>query len=80
MLRIENVYKNFGGIVALNGVSFNVESRSITGLIGPNGSGKSTLFNIISGFYHKDKGDIYFQEKKIEHIKNLDIGFRVYNK
>jgi ABC-type branched-subunit amino acid transport system ATPase component len=69
MLRLENIHKKFGGIVALNGVSFNVEPRSITGLIGPNGSGKSTLFNIISGFYHKDKGDIYFQGKKIEHLE-----------
>jgi branched-chain amino acid transport system ATP-binding protein/neutral amino acid transport system ATP-binding protein len=50
-------------------VSFDVEPQSITGLIGPNGSGKSTLFNIISGFYHKDKGDIYFQGKKIENIE-----------
>jgi len=65
MLKIENIYKSFGGILALNGVSFDVESNTITGLIGPNGSGKSTLFNVISGFYSKDKGEIYFQGKKI---------------
>jgi len=56
MLRVENVYKNFGGILALNGVSFSVEPNTITGLIGPNGSGKTTLFNVISGFYTKDRG------------------------
>ena len=69
MLEVENLYKNFGGITALDGVSFKVESSSITGLIGPNGSGKSTFFNVVSGFYSKDKGEIYFNGKKIEHIE-----------
>jgi ABC-type branched-subunit amino acid transport system ATPase component len=69
MLRIENLYKHFGGITALDGVSLEVESSTITGLIGPNGSGKSTLFNVISGFSAKDRGEIYFNEEKIEHIE-----------
>ncbi|MCG2774207.1 MAG: ABC transporter ATP-binding protein [Desulfobacterales bacterium] len=73
MLRLENVHKSFGGIVALHGVSFHVEPRSITGLIGPNGSGKSTSFNVISGFYSKDRGEIYFQGKKIEDIEPYKI-------
>jgi ABC-type branched-subunit amino acid transport system ATPase component len=73
MLRIEKVYKNFGGILALNGVSFTVDSNSITGLIGPNGSGKSTLFNVISGFYRKDGGEIYFQGEKIEGLEPYSI-------
>ncbi len=73
ILKIERVYKNFGGILALNGVSFTVESSSITGLIGPNGSGKSTLFNVISGFYRKDGGEIYFQGQKIEGLEPYSI-------
>ena len=73
MLRVENVHKNFGGIVALDGVSLHVEPRSITGLIGPNGSGKSTLFNVISGFYTKDRGEIYFNGEKIEDIEPYRI-------
>jgi ABC-type branched-subunit amino acid transport system ATPase component len=73
ILKIEKVYKNFGGILALNGVSFTVESNSITGLIGPNGSGKSTLFNVISGFYRKDGGEIYFQGEKIEGLEPWSI-------
>ncbi|UCF86339.1 MAG: ABC transporter ATP-binding protein [Desulfobacteraceae bacterium] len=73
MLRLENVHKSFGGIVALHGVSFDVEPLSITGLIGPNGSGKSTSFNVISGFYRKDMGEIYFQGKKIEDIEPYKI-------
>jgi ABC-type branched-subunit amino acid transport system ATPase component len=73
LLRVENVYKSFGGILALFGVTFQVGANTITGLIGPNGSGKSTLFNIISGFYSKDKGEIYFREKKLEHIEPYKI-------
>jgi len=73
MLKVENVYKSFGGILALNGVSFGVKSNTITGLIGPNGSGKSTLFNVISGFYSKDKGEIYFKGKKIVGLESHKI-------
>ena len=73
MLKVEDVYKSFGGILALYGVSFSVKPHSITGLIGPNGSGKSTLFNVISGFYSKDRGDIYFNGKKIEDIEPYKI-------
>jgi ABC-type branched-subunit amino acid transport system ATPase component len=73
MLRLENIHKSFGGIVALHGVSFDVEPLSITGLIGPNGSGKSTSFNVISGYYRKDRGEIYFQGKKIEAIEPYKI-------
>lgn len=69
MLQVKNIYKHFGGIAALDGVSFEVESSTITGLIGPNGSGKSTLFNVVSGFYAKDRGEIYFSGEKIEHIE-----------
>jgi branched-chain amino acid transport system ATP-binding protein len=69
MLRVEELYKSFGGIMALGGVSFHVEPGRITGLIGPNGSGKSTCFNIISGFYSKDRGEIYFQGERVENIE-----------
>ncbi len=73
MLKVENLHKNFGGIIALDGVSFEVESSSITGLIGPNGSGKSTFFNVVSGFYGKDSGEIYFKGKKIEDIEPYKV-------
>jgi ABC-type branched-subunit amino acid transport system ATPase component len=73
MLKVEKVYKSFGGILALFGVSFEVEANTITGLIGPNGSGKSTLFNIISGFYSKDKGEIYLQGKKLSQVEPYKI-------
>ena len=76
MLRVENVYKNFGGLQALSGVSFHVEAGSITGLIGPNGSGKSTCFNIISGFYTQDSGVITFKGEKLEGLQPFEIAHR----
>ena len=66
MLEVVDLHKNFGGITALNGVSLGVEACTITGLIGPNGSGKSTLFNVVSGFYSRDRGEIYFNGERIE--------------
>jgi neutral amino acid transport system ATP-binding protein len=66
MLSVNNIHKRFGGLKALNGVSMQVKDNSITGLVGPNGSGKTTLFNIISGFYPKDEGDIEFNGEKID--------------
>ena len=61
LLRVEGVVMRFGGIVALNGVSFDVGHREICGLIGPNGSGKTTLFNCISGIYRNSRGSIAFE-------------------
>ena len=57
-LRCEDVWKAFGGIRALRGVSLSVESGEIVGLVGPNGSGKTTLINVISGHYAADRGRI----------------------
>jgi branched-chain amino acid transport system ATP-binding protein len=65
ILRVENVYKGFGGLMAVNGVSFEVPKGKITGLIGPNGAGKTTTFNIVSGFYKPDKGQVYFKGEPI---------------
>lgn len=57
--------KNFGGIKAVDGCSLKVEQGSITGLIGPNGAGKTTLFNLITGFYAPDGGEIWFSGERI---------------
>jgi neutral amino acid transport system ATP-binding protein len=66
MLSVKRISKSFGGLKALNRVSIEMESQSITGLVGPNGSGKTTLFNVISGFYTKDSGEIVFKGEKID--------------
>ncbi len=68
MLTVEHLHKTFGGIQAVDDCSFTVKENSITALIGPNGAGKSTVFNIISGFVKQEKGDIFFQGKKINHL------------
>lgn len=65
MLEGKHITKKFGGLVALDDLSFHVDKGEIVGLIGPNGSGKTTLFNIISGLYKPDGGAVYFKGKKI---------------
>lgn len=73
MLKVIDVHKSFGGIKALDGVSLEVERGSITGLIGPNGSGKTTLFNVVSGFYPKDAGEIYLKGERIDELPPNEV-------
>jgi len=65
LLSVQDVSVRFGGIVALDGVSFDVESGHIVGLIGPNGAGKTTLFNCLSRLYIPNSGDIHFKGQSI---------------
>jgi branched-chain amino acid transport system ATP-binding protein len=65
LLSVQNVSVRFGGIVALDGVSFDVEPGHIVGLIGPNGAGKTTLFNCLSRLYIPNSGDIHFNGQSI---------------
>ena len=60
LLRVQDIGVRFGGIVALDGVSFDVAPGQIVGLIGPNGAGKTTLFNCLSRLYACDHGEIFF--------------------
>lgn len=65
MLRVENLTKDFGGLRAVDACSFEVPSNRIYGLIGPNGSGKSTVFNLITGFYQADEGEILINGQRV---------------
>ncbi len=65
ILAVDGLEKRFGGIVAVDGASFDIERGSITGLIGPNGAGKSTTFNCITGVYQPDGGRVQFNGKNI---------------
>ncbi|MBS0561249.1 MAG: ABC transporter ATP-binding protein [Proteobacteria bacterium] len=65
LLRVSEVVVRFGGVVAVNGVSFDVGYSQICGLIGPNGAGKTTLFNCISGIYRYAAGDIQFEGRSL---------------
>jgi len=73
ILRVEHLKKQFGGIVAVDDVSFSIQERKIIGLIGPNGSGKSTLFNIIAGIYPPDSGEVYFKGERITSLPPHEI-------
>jgi len=65
LLKVDRLSKFFGGIRALNNVSFEVNKGEIFGVIGPNGSGKTTLFNVLNGIYKPDGGRILFDGKNI---------------
>jgi branched-chain amino acid transport system ATP-binding protein len=65
MLRIENLILRFGGISAIDGISFDIPEREITALIGPNGAGKTSVFNCITGFYPPTSGRILITENGI---------------
>ncbi len=60
LLAVDNLSKSFGGLMAVNDVSFEVEKGSIVGLIGPNGAGKTTVFNLITGNYQPNTGTVLF--------------------
>ena len=60
LFEVKNITVAFGGVKALNDVSFGVDKGEIFTIIGPNGAGKSTLFNVISRIYEPSKGEIYF--------------------
>ena len=65
LLSIENLSKSFGGLMAVNEVSFDVEAGSIVGLIGPNGAGKTTVFNLITGNYQPNTGTVLFDGQNL---------------
>jgi len=68
LLRVDGLDKRFGGIHAVNNVSFSLAEAEIVGLIGPNGSGKTTLINLITGMIRQDSGKIVFRGRRIENL------------
>ena len=72
-LHCENVTVNFGGVVACNKISLDVEEGKVVGLIGPNGAGKTTLFNVLSRFQNVDEGEVYLRDKPITKLKAHQI-------
>lgn len=65
LLEVHNLTKRFGGLVAVNEVSFGVEPGQIFSLIGPNGAGKTTLFNVLTGVYRPDGGHVSYRGKRL---------------
>lgn len=68
LLKLENITKRFGGLIAVNDVSLEIDSGELIGIVGPNGSGKSTLYNVISGVYLPEEGRVIFEGKDITHL------------
>ncbi|MCX8205210.1 MAG: ABC transporter ATP-binding protein [Candidatus Nezhaarchaeota archaeon] len=78
ILKVVNLSKRFGGVKAVDNVSFELEEKGMLGIIGPNGSGKTTLANLITGFVKPDSGKVFFKGKDITgaspyYIANLGI-------
>ncbi len=73
ILQARDVTKRFGGLLALDSVSFEIRSGEILGLIGPNGAGKTTLFNVITGFLTPERGSISFEGKETTGLKPFTI-------
>ena len=65
MLELTSVSKAFGGLLVIAGLDFHVDEHEIVSVIGPNGAGKTTLFNIVTGVYQPDKGEILFEGESI---------------
>lgn len=76
MLQVRNISKLFGGLKAVDRVSFDVEKGSIKALIGPNGAGKTTVFNIISGSFPPSEGYVLFENQMITGQKPYQIAQR----
>ena len=73
ILKLQNVTMKFGGVTALNDVTFDIKKQEILGLIGPNGAGKTTVFNVITGVYRVTSGDITFNNESIVGKKRYKI-------
>ncbi len=79
LLTLERVTKRFGGLVANHDITFAVEEGEILGLIGPNGAGKSTLFDVITGYYRPEAGEVHFDAHRLvglrpDQVNRLGIG------
>lgn len=73
ILEAKALTRRFGGLVAVNNVSFSVKQREIFGLIGPNGAGKTTLFNTITGLIQPSSGQLFYQGEEISHLRPHEI-------
>jgi branched-chain amino acid transport system ATP-binding protein len=73
ILEVDRLTRRFGGLTAVDNLSFGVEEGAIHGLIGPNGAGKTTTFNVISGFYAPSNGHVRFQRRDISGLKTSSI-------
>ena len=72
-LDIKNIVLRFGGVVAIQNISFDIFTGEIRAIIGPNGAGKSSMLNVINGFYHPQEGEVWFRGRKRGSMKPYQI-------
>ncbi len=75
-LDVRDVFKSFGGIQALNGVTFRIRGNELIGLIGPNGAGKTTLTNVMDGVYKPTTGQVWFNGERIDGLPPYEVARR----
>ncbi len=73
LLELQNATKRFGGVTAVDDMSFSIEKGELAALIGPNGAGKTTIFNLVTGVYSPDAGDILLEGRSIKSAYTYDI-------
>ncbi len=73
LMAIDHVTMRFGGVTALDDVSFHIDNGEILGLIGPNGAGKTTCFNVVTGVYEATAGDVHFDGRSLKGLKRYQI-------
>jgi branched-chain amino acid transport system ATP-binding protein len=76
ILRLANVSRRFGGLLAVNNVSFALEAGEVVGLIGPNGAGKTTLVNLVTGVHRAGAGEIWYADERIDRLSSDRIARR----
>jgi len=73
VMEMKNISLRFGGVVAIKDISFDIRQGEIRAIIGPNGAGKSSMLNVISGFYHPQEGEIWYQGKLRPPMKPFEV-------
>ncbi len=73
VMEMKNITLKFGGVTAINDISFDVHEGEIRAIIGPNGAGKSSMLNVISGFYHPQEGEVWFRGSKRPAMKPYEV-------
>ena len=73
LLRTQKLTKTFGGLTAIDSIELTIKKGEIVSLIGPNGAGKTTFFNCITGMYHSSKGEIVFNDTRVNGMKPHEI-------
>lgn len=76
LLQTTNVVKRFGGLIAVNKITFSLDEGRIVSIIGPNGAGKTTFFNSLTGIYHPEEGQILFQGKSLIGLRPDQVAIR----